>query len=64
MGEHEGVLNAEIHASRRYWGVNVGSIACQHHATSRFARGDAVTDMKRGLPVNRASFGSARQARQ
>ena len=55
MGEHEGVLNAQIHASRRYWRVNVSGIAGQHHAADRFARGDAVTDMKYGLPSMRST---------
>ena len=64
MGEYEGILNARDSSSSCYRRVNVGSIARQYHATNQFARGDAITDMKRGLPVNRASFRPARQTRQ
>src|SRR5262249_23836268 len=64
MGEYEGVFDAEIHAARCDRRVNVGGIPYQDHATDRFTGGDEITDMKRGLPVNRAGFAPARQARQ
>jgi len=47
MGEHEGVLDAEIHAARRDRRVNMRGIARQHHAADLFARGDLIGDVER-----------------
>jgi hypothetical protein len=63
MGEHEGVLDAEIHAARSDRRVNMRGIARQHHAADLFARGDAVEDVERRLPAKLADPGAPRQMR-